>query len=127
MSDAGSPLTMDDFMQLQQLQRKQAIAQQLLGGQSGQQNAAFGGLANVGSMLAGAALAQKNNTDQQNLLNQMRYNAQPDNMQNMGQAVGAGGKSFDIGAINAKTPLIQSKTPGLFDNLSNIFSFGGAS
>lgn len=122
MSDPG--MSLDQFMQIQQLQKRQQLATQLMGGQSGQQNAAFGGLANVGSMIAGASMANKNNTDQQNMLNQMRYAAQPDNPVNLGQTAGVGGKPLDLGSINAKTPLIQSKNPNL---LSNLFSFGGGS
>lgn len=121
MSDPG--LSLDQYQQLQDMQRRQQMAAMLMGGNAGQQNAANGGLANVGSMIAGAALASRNQTDQQNLLNQMRYAATPDKPVALGQMPGANGGSFDLGNVNAKTPLIQSKYGGL----ANLFSFGGGS
>jgi len=120
MSDPG--LTPDQYSQLQDLQRRQAMAASLMNSNPGQQNAAYGGLANVGSMLLGATMADKNRTDQQNLLNHMRYDTTPNQPVSLPAAVGANGSKIDLGTINAKTPLIQQKGSNM---LSNLFNFGG--
>jgi hypothetical protein len=116
-------MTIDQYMQLQDMQKRQALGQALLNGNAGQQNAAYGGLANAGSSILGAALADKARTDQDNMFNKIRYQNQPDNQVSLGQMQGVGGAPIDLGSVSSKTPLIQAK-PGWF---ANLFSFGGGS
>lgn len=121
MSDPG--MTLEQYQQMQDMQKRQAMAAALMK-PSGQQNAAYGGIANMGSALLGAQMASNAQTDQSNMLNQMRYAAAPDNPVQLGKMAGANGGQFDLGTVNAKTPLIQSKAPNIF---SNLFNLGGGS
>lgn len=121
MSDPG--LTLEQYQQLQDMQRRQQMGAALMSGNAGAAGA-FGGLANMGSALLGAQMANNANTDQSNMLNRMRYAAAPDSSVAMGQAQGANGKNFDLGNISTKTPLIQSKYGG---PLANLFNLGGGS
>jgi len=58
MSDQGDPLTLDQLQQYQNQQRRMQMAAMLMQGNANN-NAAYGGIANAGSALLGAAMAKR--------------------------------------------------------------------
>lgn len=126
MSDPG--MTLDQYQQMQMLQKRQAMAAALMSNQAGNQNASYGGLANAGNSILGAILSNSARDDQQKMISQMQRGAAatPDlsQLDDEGNPIAlTGGQAAPGGTMGAPA----KKPGGWFSGLSNLFSFGGGS